>query len=90
MGSPPPRVSLPFWAVYGGAALVEAAARLTGRQTPPPVTRYAVRLVACDYRYDIGKAHRELGYRPLVTFREGIAGLDLAAAARSLASPAAP
>jgi len=89
MGAPPPRVSLPFWAVYGTAALVEAAARLAGRQTPPPVTRYAVRLVACDCRYDIGKARRELGYRPLVTFREGIAGLDLVEAARSGEAPTA-
>jgi len=34
-----------------------------------------VRLVACDCRYDLGKARRELGYRPLVSFRDGIAGL---------------
>lgn len=90
MGAPPPRISLPFRAVYGAAALVEAAARLTGRETPPPVTRYAVRLVASDCRYDIGKARRELGYRPLVTFREGIAGLDLRAVAPAAASPAVP
>jgi len=74
-GAPPSRVSLPFWAVYGAAALVEGAARLARRTTPPPVTRYAVRLMACDCRYDIGKARRELGYRPTVTFRDGVAGL---------------
>ena len=36
------------------------------------MTRYGVRLVACHCRYDIGKARRELGYQPVVTFREGI------------------
>jgi len=35
-------------------------------------------LVACDCRYDIGKARRELGYRPVVGFNDGIAGLGRA------------
>ena len=43
--------------------------------TPPALTRYGVRLVACDSRYDISKAQNELGYRPLLTFRQGIATL---------------
>ena len=59
-------------AVYGIAALIEGAARLARRTTPPRMTRYGVRLVACHCRYDIGKARRELGYQPVVTFREGI------------------
>ncbi len=75
LGARPPRLSLPFGAVYGAAALVEGAARLARRRTPPPLTRYAVRLMACDCRYDIGKARREIGYRPTVSFREGVAGL---------------
>ena len=72
MGVPPARFSLPYGVVYGIAALVEGAALLARRTTPPRLTRYGVRLVACHCRYDIGKAQRELGYRPAVTFREGI------------------
>ncbi len=72
LGVPGARLSLPYRAVYAIAALIEGAALLAGRTTPPRMTRYGVRLVACHCRYDIGKARRELGYRPAVTFREGI------------------
>ncbi|MHB8836232.1 MAG: NAD-dependent epimerase/dehydratase family protein [Candidatus Methylomirabilia bacterium] len=75
VGAPRARLSLPYGAVYGIAALVEGAALLAGRTTPPSMTRYGVRLVACHCRYDIGKARRELGYEPAVTFREGIKNL---------------
>jgi nucleoside-diphosphate-sugar epimerase len=79
MGVPTAGRSLPFWAVYGVAGALEAAARVLRRTTPPRMTRYGVRLVACHCRYDIGKARRELGYRPAVTFRAGVGGLGLAA-----------
>jgi nucleoside-diphosphate-sugar epimerase len=74
-GVAPPRVSLPFPAVYALAAALELAARLTRRKRPPAMTRYGVRLVACDCRFEIGKAARELGYAPVISFREGIGGL---------------
>jgi len=70
-----PRLSLPFGLVLGAAALVEAAFRALGRTDPPPVTRYGVRFVSCHARYDAGRARRELGYEPVVRFREGVARL---------------
>ncbi len=39
---------------------------------PPPLTRYGVRFVSCHARYDLGKARRDLGYEPVVSFREGV------------------
>jgi nucleoside-diphosphate-sugar epimerase len=75
LGVPRARVSLPLPVVYAIAALIEGAALLARRPTPPRMTRYGVRLVACHCRYDIGKARRDLGYRPAVTFRDGIRGL---------------
>ena len=75
LGVPPPRFSLPFPAVYGLAAVLEGVARLRKADVPPALTRYGVRLVACDGRFDIGKARRELGYRPQLTFSQGIAAL---------------
>ncbi len=75
LGARPPRLSLPFAAVYGLALASEAVARLGRRATPPALTRYGVRLVACDCRYDTDKARRELGYRPGVTFAAGVAEL---------------
>jgi nucleoside-diphosphate-sugar epimerase len=72
LGVPPPRFSLPFPAVYFLAALAEWSARLRAADAPPALSRYGARLVACDSRYDIGKAQRELDYRPAVTFRRGM------------------
>jgi nucleoside-diphosphate-sugar epimerase len=76
LGTPRPRLSVPFFAVYGAAALLEAGARLVGRTQPPPLTRYGVRLVASDCRYDHSRAGRELGYLPVVSFERGVAQLD--------------
>ena len=75
LGVPPPRLALPFPVVYFLAAFLERAARLRHAAAPPALTRYGVRLVACDSRYDISKAQSELGYRPLLTFHQGIATL---------------
>jgi nucleoside-diphosphate-sugar epimerase len=75
LGVPPPRRSVPFPVVYAIAALLEGFAKALGSANPPPMTRYGARLVACDCRYDIGRARRELGYRPPVSFRAGVARL---------------
>ena len=78
LGVPPPRRSVPFPVIYAIAALLEGIAKAVRSATPPPITRYGARLVACDCRYDIGGARRELGYRPAVSFREGVARLATA------------
>ncbi len=75
LGVPPPRRAVPFPVVYAIAALLEGLARAVRSATPPAITRYGARLLACDCRYDIGRARRELGYRPAVSFREGVARL---------------
>jgi nucleoside-diphosphate-sugar epimerase len=75
LGVPPPRRSVPFPVVYAVAALLEGLWKAARSATPPPITRYGARLLACDCRYDIGRARRELGYRPVVSFRAGVAQL---------------
>jgi len=75
LGVDRPSVSLPYWAVLGAAALVEGSARALRLNHPPPLTRYGVRFVSSHARYDLGKARRELGYEPVVSFREGVARL---------------
>ena len=75
LGAPPPRRSLPFAVAHAAASLMEAWAKWRRQAAPPAFTRYGVRLVASDNRYDIGKARRELGYRPAITFRQGVAAL---------------
>jgi nucleoside-diphosphate-sugar epimerase len=75
VGTPRPRWSVPFFVMYMAAAALEGVAHLVRRRLPPPFTRYAVRLVASDCRYDNRKAERELGYCPTVSFRQGLAAL---------------
>ena len=66
-----PRWSLPYWLVYAFAAAVEAQAKAVGKKTPPALTRYGVRFVSCDCRYDLSRARGDLGYSPGISFREG-------------------
>ena len=75
LGVDPPRFALPFSLVYLLAAGLELLARLRHDPTPPVLSRYGVRLIACDSRYDISKAQNELGYAPHLTFSQGIAAL---------------
>jgi polyketide synthase len=72
LGVPAPRFSLPFTAAYFLAAMMEWMARLRKAATPPALTRYGIRLVASDSRYDISKAQKELGYKPPLSFIQGV------------------
>jgi len=56
---------------------VERIARLTGRETPPLLTRAQIKFLTLNLDFSIAKAKRMLGYRPRVDFRDGIvAALD--------------
>jgi nucleoside-diphosphate-sugar epimerase len=85
LGVPAPRRAVPFSVIYAVAALLEALYRIVHSAAPPPITRYGARLVSCDCRYDIGRARRELGYRPTVSFAAGVERLASAAAAAARA-----
>lgn len=75
LGTARPRWSVPFFVTYLAAAAMEGVARLLRWRLPPPFTRYGVRLMASDCRYDNRKAERELGFRPTVSLRQGLAAL---------------
>ncbi|HUY48239.1 MAG TPA: NAD-dependent epimerase/dehydratase family protein [Streptosporangiaceae bacterium] len=72
IGAGPPRVHVPYRALYTAGYLAErfAALRPSGRR--PPITRLGVAFFGTDNRYAIGKARRELGFRPMVSVREGV------------------
>ncbi|MBF6332152.1 NAD-dependent epimerase/dehydratase family protein [Nocardia transvalensis] len=74
-GAPMPRRSVPSRVLYPVARMSEwlwSALPLPGR---PPITPFEVEFLSLPRRYDIGKARRELGYKPIVTYAEGIADL---------------
>lgn len=54
------------------ATLWEGYYHLLGRTQRPPMTRLMVELMGTDQDFPIAKAQRELGYRPRVSFEEGI------------------
>jgi nucleoside-diphosphate-sugar epimerase len=54
------------------AGLWEGYYRLLGRTQRPPMTRLMVELMGTDQDFPIVKAQQGLGYRPRVSFEEGI------------------
>ncbi|MCA9772430.1 MAG: NAD-dependent epimerase/dehydratase family protein [Myxococcales bacterium] len=77
LGLKPVCQSVPYGVAYGGAALLERAARLMRRETPPTITRYGVSLIGNDIVFSHAKATKVLGWSPKVGYDEGInAALD--------------
>ena len=72
IGASPPRVHVPYRALYAAGYLAERFAALRPSGQRPPITRLGVAFFGTDNRYAIGKARRELGFRPLVSVRQGI------------------
>lgn len=72
IGVSPPRRQVPYRPLYAAACLAERAALLAGDGHQPPLTRLAVKVFGTDNRHAIDKAHRELGYRPAVSLRDGV------------------
>jgi hypothetical protein len=58
------------------AAGIEAVWRLLGLKSTPPLSRFQLDFIALPRRYDLGKSQRELGYKPVRTFEQGIAEMQ--------------
>jgi nucleoside-diphosphate-sugar epimerase len=72
VGAPPPSLHLPYRALYAAGYLAERVASIASSWRRPPITRLGVAFAGTDNRYWIGKAKRELGYRPRVPLAEGV------------------
>jgi nucleoside-diphosphate-sugar epimerase len=70
-----PRVDrkVPFRLAWRAASVLETVFRAIGRRTPPPFTRRALLMLSRPTRFSIDKADRDLGWRPEVPIREGLA-----------------
>ena len=72
VGAKPPRVHVPYRALYAGGYAAERLATITRMQRQPPLTRLGVMLFGNNNRHSIDKARRELGYAPRVSLHEGV------------------
>jgi nucleoside-diphosphate-sugar epimerase len=72
IGASPPRIHVPYQALYAAGSAAEKLAMLTRSQHQPLLTRLGVKLFGTDNRHAIDKARRELGYQPMVDLRDGV------------------
>lgn len=71
-GVEPPRASAPLGFVWPMASAMEWIWRTFSRKGEPPITRQMLRLIGAPFTLDIGKAERELGFRPVVSREQGL------------------
>jgi nucleoside-diphosphate-sugar epimerase len=72
IGAKPPRLHLPYHALYAAGYTAERLAMLSSSSRRPPITRLGVAFLGTDNQYAIDKARRELGYAPRVALRDGV------------------
>jgi nucleoside-diphosphate-sugar epimerase len=72
----PPRASAPLPVAWVMASVMEWIWRAFSRQGEPPITRQMLRLIGEPFTLDIGKAQRELGYRPVVSREQGLKAMQ--------------
>jgi nucleoside-diphosphate-sugar epimerase len=74
-GVEPPGRSLPSWVAGPAASASEGVWRMLRLKGEPPLTRFAYWVSAQDCTIDISKARAELGYEPVTSREQGMAGL---------------
>lgn len=74
----PTLVRVPASLLLVAGAVVELPSKLTGADTPPPLTRHLVHGACRDVRYDSSKARQQLGWQQRFSLEEGLRrALDL-------------
>lgn len=77
-GVEPPKATAPLSIAWTMAGVMECVWRIFRRSGEPPITRQMLRLVGQPFTVDIGKAERELSYRPVVSWEQGLAAMKVA------------
>jgi nucleoside-diphosphate-sugar epimerase len=72
IGVHPPRLHVPYHALYAAGYAAERLATHARSRVRPPITRLGVAFLGTHNRYAIGRARRELGYEPQVDLRDGV------------------
>lgn len=69
---PRPTVYVAYKIAFNAGLVMEALYRMVKARKPPLVTRYAAWLLGRPTFYVTGKAERDLGWKPMVTYEEGV------------------
>jgi nucleoside-diphosphate-sugar epimerase len=72
LGAPPPGPSLPCWLSKTTSNLVDWTWSVFASKSEPPLTKYRGMVMCNDVHFSTAAAREELGYEPLVDWREGI------------------
>ena len=72
----PDHKRLPEKLAYRIGQAMEASYKLLRMRREPPLTRFVARQLATSHWYDPKMAQQELGYRPLISMKEGFERLD--------------
>ena len=70
---PRPHRQVRFRVAWSAAAILEFLYRTAGTKNPPPVTRRALLMISRPTLFSTAKAERELGWRPEIPVRDGLA-----------------
>lgn len=73
VGAPPPARRLPIPVLWGLAVGQEGLHRLARSPEAPSRTRYLVALCGGEAHFDTSRAERELGFKPRIPIRQGLA-----------------
>jgi len=73
--APPVDATLPFGVAYAIGVACEGLWTVLPLKGEPPMTRFLAEQLATTHWYDMGPATRDFGYRPRVSFEEGLARL---------------
>lgn len=71
-GLPPVEKSISFAAAWRAGAVLEKVYGVLRLSSEPRMTRFLAAQLAKDHYFDIGRARRDFGYRPLVATDEGM------------------
>jgi nucleoside-diphosphate-sugar epimerase len=71
-GIKPPTGRTPFALAWAIAPVLETIWRVLALKSEPPVSRQMLRMIGQPFTVDIRRAQRELGYKPVVSWREGL------------------
>jgi nucleoside-diphosphate-sugar epimerase len=72
IGARPPRVRVPYRALYAAGYAAERLTDPTAARARPPITRLGVAFLGTHNEHAIGRARRDLGYKPRVGLRDGV------------------